>query len=56
MKFPKFISYFTIILSSTVMILGCTVNPVTQKREIMIYSDADEVEMGRKAHAEVIRQ
>ncbi len=54
--FPKFISYFTIILSSTVMILGCTVNPVTQKREIMIYSDADEVEMGRKAHTEVIRQ
>ncbi len=56
MKFPKFISYFTTILSSIVMILGCVVNPVTQKREIMIYSDADEVEMGRKGHAEVIRQ
>ena len=39
-----------------VMIWGCAVNPVTQKREIMIYSDADEVEMGRKAHAEVLRQ
>jgi predicted Zn-dependent protease len=39
-----------------VMIWGCAVNPVTKKREIMIYSDADEVEMGRKAHAEVLRQ
>ena len=56
MKFPKFISHFTIILSSTLMIYGCAVNPVTQKREIMIYSDTAEVEMGKKAHVEVLRQ
>ncbi len=56
MKFPKCISLFMVILSSTLMIWGCAVNPVTQKREIMIYSDADEVEMGKEAHAEVIRQ
>jgi predicted Zn-dependent protease len=56
MKFTKCISLFIIILSSALMIWGCAVNPVTQKREIMIYSDADEVEMGREAHAEVIRQ
>ncbi len=43
-------------LSSAVMIYGCAVNPVTQKREIMIYSDAAEVEMGKKAHVEVLRQ
>ena len=38
------------------MILGCAVNPVTQKREIMIYSDVAEVEMGREAHTEVLQQ
>ena len=53
---PRSISLLTITLSAIVVIWGCAVNPVTQKREIMIYSDADEVEMGRKAHAEVIRQ
>ena len=56
MKFHKSISVFTVFLPAMVMIWGCAVNPVTQKREIMIYSDADEVEMGRKAHAEVLRQ
>jgi len=45
-----------VVFSSTLMIWGCAVNPVTQKREIMIYSDAAEVEMGKEAHAEVIRQ
>jgi predicted Zn-dependent protease len=35
---------------------GCAVNPVTKKREIMIYGDAAEVEMGKKAHVEAIRQ
>jgi len=55
-KFHKSISVFTVFLPAMVMIWGCAVNPVTQKREIMIYSDADEVEMGRKAHAEVLRQ
>ena len=56
MRFHRSISLLTIILSAMVMIWGCAVNPVTQKREIMIYSDAAEVEMGKKAHAEVIRQ
>ncbi len=56
MRFPKSISLFMIILSWALMIWGCAVNPVTQRREIMIYSDAAEVEMGQKAHAEVIRQ
>ncbi len=56
MRFRKSISLLSIILSAMVMIWGCAVNPVTQKREIMIYSDAAEVEMGRKAHAEVIGQ
>ena len=56
MRFRRSISLLTIILSAMAMIWGCAVNPVTQKREIMIYSDAAEVEMGKKAHAEVIRQ
>jgi predicted Zn-dependent protease len=55
-RFHKSISVFTLFLPAMVMIWACAVNPVTQKREIMIYSDADEVEMGREAHAEVLRQ
>jgi predicted Zn-dependent protease len=55
-KFRKRISVLVVLLPAMVMIWGCAVNPVTKKREIMIYSDADEVEMGRKAHAEVLRQ
>ncbi len=56
MKFRKSISVLVVFLSAMAMIWACAVNPVTQKREIMIYSDADEVEMGREAHAEVLRQ
>lgn len=56
MRFGKSISIFAVFSLALAMIWGCAVNPVTQKREIMIYSDADEVEMGRKAHAEVLRQ
>ncbi|UCD70467.1 MAG: M48 family metalloprotease [Syntrophobacterales bacterium] len=56
MRFRRSIALLMIILSVMAMIWGCAVNPVTQKPEIMIYSDAAEVEMGRKAHLEVTRQ
>jgi predicted Zn-dependent protease len=55
-KLSRNISRLAVFLTSILMMWGCAVNPVTKKREIMIYSDADEVEMGRKAHAEVLRQ
>jgi len=55
-RFDKSISIFAAFPLALAMMWGCAVNPVTGKREIMIYSDADEVEMGRKAHAEVLRQ
>ncbi len=56
MRFGKSISIFAAFPLALAMMWGCAVNPVTGKREIMIYSDADEVEMGRQAHAEVLRQ
>ena len=56
MRFHKSMFLMAVFLPAVAMIGGCAVNPVTQKREIMIYSDADEVEMGKEAHAEVLRQ
>jgi predicted Zn-dependent protease len=55
-RFGKSISIFAAFPLALAVMWGCAVNPVTGKREIMIYSDAEEVEMGRQAHAEVLRQ
>jgi predicted Zn-dependent protease len=47
------LSAFILILS---LITGCAVNPVTQKREIMLFSDQDEIEMGKEGHEAVLIQ
>jgi len=36
--------------------IGCAVNPVTQKREIMLFSDQDEIKMGKDGHEAVLIQ
>ncbi len=35
---------------------SCAVNPVTQKKEVMLFSDQDEIEMGRSGHDAVLIQ
>lgn len=47
------LSVFILTLS---LIIGCAVNPVTQKREIMLFSDQDEIEMGKEGHEAVLIQ
>ncbi len=37
-------------------ILGCAVNPVTKKREIMLFSDQEEIKMGKDGHEAVLIQ
>ncbi len=46
----------TLIIILTFMTVGCAVNPVTQKREIMLFSDQDEVAMGKQGHDAVLIQ
>lgn len=41
------------ILLLTVLIISCAENPVTRTREVMIFSEADEVRFGRNLHEEI---
>jgi len=34
-------------------ILGCAVNPITGKREVMIFSDAEEIDLGKSADPDI---
>jgi predicted Zn-dependent protease len=45
-----------IILSLSFLITSCAVNPVTQKREVMLFSDQDEIEMGKEGNDAVFMQ
>ena len=45
---------FIIIL--TFVTISCAVNPVTEKREIMLFSDQDEIAMGKQGHDAVLIQ
>ena len=39
-----------------VFVTGCSVNPVTGKRQLNFYSEEDEVELGREAHPSIVAQ
>ncbi len=39
-----------------VVVIGCSTNPATGKREFNIVSEQQEIEMGRQSHEQVIRQ
>jgi predicted Zn-dependent protease len=49
------LSLFLMILS-LVLAIGCATNPVTQKREIMLFSDQDEIKMGKEGNEAVLIQ
>ena len=40
----------------TFITTGCAVNPVTHKRELMLFSDQDEIQMGKQGHDAVLMQ
>ena len=54
MSIIKRLCLFLIILSF--IAAGCATNPVTQKREIMLFSDQDEIKMGKEGNDAVLMQ
>ncbi|MCJ7663161.1 MAG: M48 family metalloprotease, partial [Desulfobacterales bacterium] len=54
MSIIKRLCLFIIILSF--ITAGCATNPVTQKREIMLFSDQDEIKMGKEGNDAVLIQ
>ncbi len=55
MRLIKRLCLFLIILSF-VLATGCATNPVTHKPEIMLFSDQDEIEMGKEGNDAVLKQ
>jgi predicted Zn-dependent protease len=51
----KRLCLFLIILSFA-LAAGCATNPVTHKREIMLFSDQDEIKMGKEGNEAVLKQ
>jgi len=47
------------ILTGCVLLLlaqACAVNPVTGRRQLMLYSEQDEIAMGKQTHEQILRQ
>jgi predicted Zn-dependent protease len=44
------------VLAGTLALAGCATNPVTGGKDVVMMSEAQEVEIGRKAHAQVLQQ
>lgn len=42
--------------AGTALLSGCAVNPVTGKREFMLMSEAQEIEMGNEAHGQIVAE
>jgi predicted Zn-dependent protease len=55
MPLIKRLCLFLIILSFA-LAAGCATNPVTHKREIMLFSDQDEIKMGKEGNEAVLMQ
>lgn len=49
----KILKLFTIILSLAFIIYGCSVNPATGKRELMIFTDEQEINFGKEADPDI---
>jgi predicted Zn-dependent protease len=45
-----------LLIFSLVLAIGCATNPVTHKREIMLFSDQDEIKMGKEGNEAVLKQ
>ena len=38
------------------LVQACAVNPVTGRRQLMLYSEQDEIAMGKQTHEQILRQ
>lgn len=54
MKRKKTIIYTTMITAAMVAVISCAVNPVTGKKQIMLMSEAQEVQLGLSYHPQVM--
>ena len=45
-----------ILVSFIALILACAVNPVTGKRQLMLLSESDEIQLGKSSDAEIVKQ
>lgn len=52
----KFIQYVAILILLAFVFAGCSVNPVTGKNEIMIFSDSQEINFGSEADPDIVWQ
>ena len=46
--------YFFLI--SYLIVSGCSVNPVTGKQDFVLISENEEIEMGKRYHAQILKQ
>lgn len=47
---------FALLIILSFFLTGCAINPVTQKREVMLFSDQDEIKMGKEGNEAVLVQ
>ena len=48
--------YQIVVALIAIVFLGCQVNPVTGKKEIVLMSEEQEIQMGKEAYPEIIAQ
>ncbi len=46
----------TILFATALLLSGCAVNPVTGERDFALVSESDEIQQGRRFHAEIVRR
>src|SRR5688572_22830979 len=46
----------TVLATTVAVVGGCATNPVTGGKDVVLMSESQEVEMGRKAHPQVLQQ
>ncbi len=52
----KKLAYISVLIISSILSSGCATNPVTGEQDFVTISEDQEIAMGRKAHASVLKQ
>lgn len=54
MRLTTFVS--CLLLSSAAVLAGCSANPVTGEKQLALMSEAEEIQSGQQAHAEILKE
>src|SRR5918993_2259735 len=46
----------TVLATTVAVVGGCATNPVTGGKDVVLMSESQEIEMGRKAHPQILQQ